>query len=123
MDNGVSVPDPTHPCVPKLGADGGEDDYLDLIFLFHYQILTTEFGELLLWQDIAQSTSQPPNFSVSQQRKPKTGRLAKSQFKCQGQPTKCMVKQTWETTQSNSYKHFPFLNSWVLFLDNFVLSA
>lgn len=66
-DKGVSVPDPTHPCVPKLGADGEEDDYVDFIFLFQYQILTTEFGELLLWQDTAQSISQPPKFSLSQQ--------------------------------------------------------
>lgn len=59
-----------------------------------------------------------PNFPLSQQRKPKTGRLGKSQFKCQG----CMVKQSWETIQSNSYNHFSLLNTWILFLDNFVLS-
>lgn len=33
-----------------------------------------------------------------------------------------MVKQSWETTQNNSYKHFPFLGTWILLLHYYVLS-
>lgn len=66
-DKGVSVPDLTCPCMPKLGA--GEDDTLDLICLFQYQIQIIEFGELLLWQDTAQSISQPSQLSPLPEKK------------------------------------------------------
>lgn len=33
-----------------------------------------------------------------------------------------MVKQSWETTQSNSYKHFLFISTWILLLRYYVLS-
>jgi len=33
-----------------------------------------------------------------------------------------VVKESWEKAQSNSYKHFPFLNRWILLLHNYVLS-
>lgn len=63
-----------------------------------------------------------PALSVPRMEKAKTGRVSKCQFKCQGQSTNCRLKQSWETTQSNSYKHFPFLNARILFLHNYVLS-
>jgi len=44
-----------------LGADGEEEDYVDFTLLFQEQIMTTELGELLLWQAMAQSIYSPPS--------------------------------------------------------------